>query len=190
MADRIIENRVFEKLDPSEKKLNLTEYDGCTFNRCNFLNSDLSHSIFLECTFNDCDLSMSQLKNTSLKDVTFKNCKLLGLDFSDCNQFLLQLSFTDCNLNLALFYQLKLKGTKFKNCSLHEADFTETDLTSSVFDNCDFTRAVFGNTVLEKSDLRTSYNYSIDPEINRIKKAKFSVHGAIGLLDRYDIHIE
>ena len=190
MADKIIENQVFEKLDCSEKILDIAEYDNCTFNGCNFLNSDLSHSVFLECTFKDCDLSMAQLKNTAIKDVAFKNCKLLGLDFSDCNQFLLQLSFEDCNLNLALFYQLKLKATKFKNCSLHEVDFTETELTSSTFDNCDFQRAIFGNTILEKSDLRTSYNYSIDPEINRIKKAKFSTTGIAGLLDRYDILIE
>lgn len=46
------------------------------------------------------------------------------------------------------------------------------------------------NTILEKSDFQTSYNYSIDPEINRIKKAKFSFQGAVGLLDKYDIEVE
>jgi hypothetical protein len=50
--------------------------------------------------------------------------------------------------------------------------------------------ATFENTILEKADLRTSYNYLIDPEINRIKKAKFSKEGIVGLLHRYDIEIE
>ena len=69
-------------------------------------------------------------------------------------------------------------------------DFTEADLTNSVFDNCDLAGAKFEKTILEKADLRTSHNYSIDPEINKIKKAKFSVHGITGLLDKYDIEIE
>jgi len=30
----------------------------------------------------------------------------------------------------------------------------------------------------------------IDPEVNRIKKAKFSVSGVPGLLNKYDIEIE
>jgi len=63
-------------------------------------------------------------------------------------------------------------------------------LTSSVFDNCNLLQAVFDRTILEKADLRNSYNYSIDPEINRIKKARFSILGISGLLDKYDIDIE
>jgi hypothetical protein len=43
---------------------------------------------------------------------------------------------------------------------------------------------------LERTDFRTSYNYSIDPEINRISKAKFSINGVVGLLGKYNIEIE
>jgi len=32
-------------------------------------------------------------------------------------------------------------------------------------------------------------NYSIDPEKNKIKKARFSTAGIAGLLDKYDIEI-
>jgi uncharacterized protein YjbI with pentapeptide repeats len=69
-------------------------------------------------------------------------------------------------------------------------DFTETDLTESLFENCDLARATFANTMLEKTDFCTAYNYSIDPDLNRIKKAKFSTAGIAGLLDKYDILIE
>jgi len=72
---------------------------------------------------------------------------------------------------------------------MQEIDLTECDLTSAVFDNCDLTRATFHNTILEKADLRSAYDYSIDPENNRIKKAKFSVTGLPGLLDKYGIEI-
>ncbi len=57
--------------------------------------------------------------------------------------------------------------------------FAEADLTSAVFDNCNLTQAIFDRTTLEKADSRTSYNYSIDPEINQINKAKFSVLSVI-----------
>jgi fluoroquinolone resistance protein len=85
---------------------------------------------------------------------------------------------------------MNLKKIQFKNSTLHEVDFTETDLSSAVFHNCDLARATFENAILEKADLRTSFNYSIDPELNRIKKAKFSIPAVIGLLDKYDIEVE
>ncbi len=68
-------------------------------------------------------------------------------------------------------------------------DFTACDLTDSSFHQCDLTRATFDRTILEKADFRTSYNYTLDPEANRIKKAKFSVAGVSGLLQKYDIVI-
>jgi uncharacterized protein YjbI with pentapeptide repeats len=85
---------------------------------------------------------------------------------------------------------LKLKKTRFKNSDLSEVDFTEADLTNSLFENCDLDGTRFERTILEKADLRSSRNYSIDPEINKIKKAKFSIHDIAGLLDKYDIEIE
>jgi uncharacterized protein YjbI with pentapeptide repeats len=79
---------------------------------------------------------------------------------------------------------------KWANSSLHELDFSEADLSTAVFEACDLQRSIFAGTNLEKADLRTSYNYSIDPERNRLKKAKFSLPGVIGLLDKHDIQID
>ncbi|HKO82951.1 MAG TPA: pentapeptide repeat-containing protein, partial [Chitinophagaceae bacterium] len=116
--------------------------------------------------------------------------KMLGLRFDNCSEFGLAFSFDTCSLNHSSFYQTKIKKTGFRNSQLQEVDFTECDLSQSVFDNCDFTNAKFENTLLEKADFRTSFNYSIDPEINKIKKAKFSLPGVTGLLNKYDIEIE
>ena len=91
---------------------------------------------------------------------------------------------------MSSFFKLKIKKTKFKDSTLHEVDFTETDLTEAVFDNCDLKRATFEHTNLEKADFRNAFNYSIDLEQNRIKKAKFSKTGIVGLLGKYDIVIE
>ena len=43
---------------------------------------------------------------------------------------------------------------------------------------------------LEGVDFRSSFNYSIDPSLNRIKKARFAISGLPGLLDKFDIEIE
>jgi fluoroquinolone resistance protein len=49
--------------------------------------------------------------------------------------------------------------------------------------------SVFDRTNLEKADFRSAGNYSIDPTTNKIKKARFSLDGVAGLLDKYDIEI-
>jgi hypothetical protein len=41
----------------------------------------------------------------------------------------------------------------------------------------------------EKADLYSSYHYSINPEKNRIRKARFSKAEIAGLLNQYDIEI-
>ncbi|HEX6181043.1 MAG TPA: pentapeptide repeat-containing protein, partial [Chitinophagaceae bacterium] len=64
------------------------------------------------------------------------------------------------------------------------------DLTSAIFDNCDLSKTTFDNTILEKTDFRTSHNYSIDPDINKIRKARFSYPGVLGLLGKYDIDVD
>jgi uncharacterized protein YjbI with pentapeptide repeats len=98
--------------------------------------------------------------------------------------------FEDCLLNDSSFYKLKLKKTSFKNCVLHYVDFTECDLTNAIFHNCDLKDATFDRTIMEKADFRTAFNYSIDPQSNKIKKAKFSLPAVTGLLDKLDIQID
>lgn len=115
---------------------------------------------------------------------------MLGLRFDTCNDFGFSVSFEDCQLNYTSFFKTKIKKTSFNNCQLLEVDFVEADLTSAVFDNCNLLLAVFENTILEKADFRTSHGYIINPEINRIKKARFSIWGIPGLLNQYDIDIE
>ena len=68
--------------------------------------------------------------------------------------------------------KLKIRKTTFKNCNLQEVDFTETDLTGSTLHNCDLYKATFMNSNIENVDFRTSFNYTLDPELNKIKKGQ------------------
>lgn len=184
------ENYFFEKrlegLNDPEKG----EYEACTFVNCNFSSGDLFSIIFVDCMFDNCDVSNANISNAAFRDVKFKNCKMLGLNFESSNEFMFSVDFENCQMDHSIFFKRQLKKTIFKNCSLKSVDFGEADLTEALFDECDLTRAMFENALLLKTDFRSSFNYSIDPEQNRIKKAKFSKEGIVGLLDKYDIDIE
>lgn len=169
--------------------LSRDEYEECTFRGCDLSGKDLSGYRFIDCTFEQCNLSNAHLAKTVFNNTSFAECKLLGLRFADCSPFGITLSFAGCKLDHASFYSLKIPGTKFRDCDLHEADFSATDLSSAVFADCDLTGAIFDSTNIEKADLRSARNYTIDPDNNRIKKAKFAVPAVTGLLAKYNIEI-
>jgi len=177
-------------IDFSLNKMPENEYDSVKFINCNFSKCDLANIRFVECFFDNCDFSLGKLNNTAFVDAKYKNCKLLGLDFARCKDFLLSFSFENCTLDYASFFKKKIKKTLFKNCSIKEVDFSETDLTESKFLDCDLTMSVFQQSVIEKVDFRTAYNYGIDLELNKVKGAKFSNAGTAGLLLKYKIIIE
>lgn len=179
----------FKQINFYDEKPEPGEYENCIFSECDFSNTDISELNFIDCEFKICNLSMAKMDNTIFNEVVFKDCKMLGMQFENCNDLLLFISFYNCTLDHSSFHGLNLKTTLFKNCKLHNADFTGTGLFKSVFENCDLQNAVFINANLQKSDFRQSYNYIIDPEINRIQKAKFDLPGVFGLLAKYDISI-
>lgn len=184
------ENEDFLEIDYSDTPLPKGNYENCVFSNCHFAHSDLSDIKFLECTFKECDLSMANLHQTAFREVSFQNCKMLGLQFQDCNTLALALRFEECILNLSSFFGLDLKNTLFKSCLLQEVDLAQADLEAAIFEKCDLSNALFEGTNLKKADLRTAYNYIIDPELNRIKGARFSMDGLMGLLAKYDIEVE
>jgi fluoroquinolone resistance protein len=184
------QDRIFVGAELNAAQLAKAEFEQCTFRNCSWPGADLSDARFTDCSFEQCDLSTSRVKNTGFRSVRFTGCKLLGVQFESCAPFLLAMRFAHCRLDLASFRGLKLKGTVFQDCTLREADLIGTDLNSATFEDCDLAGALFEHTNLEAADLRTASNYLIDPEQNRIKGARFSIHGLPGLLARYAITVE
>jgi hypothetical protein len=90
-------------------------------------------------------------------------------------------------VDFSKFYTLKIKGTTFLDCSIIAVDFMNTDLTEVLFDNCDLYRTEFAKANLNKANLKTSYNYTIDPTKTKIKKATFALENLKGLLFKHDI---
>lgn len=112
---------------------------------------------------------------------------MLGLQFDECNGFGLSFSFEACALNHCSFYKTNIPKTVFSGCQLKEVDFTQADLTQASFDDSDLSRTTFNKTDLTKAKFQTAINFSIDPTLNNIKKAKFSLTNIQGLVDCFGI---
>ena len=93
-------------------------------------------------------------------------------------------------INHGTFIGLELKAIQIKNCIAHEVDFREADLSKANFEGTDLSGSLFNNTNLTEADLGQARNYQIDPGMNILKQAKFSLPEAMGLLYSMDIVIE
>jgi uncharacterized protein YjbI with pentapeptide repeats len=179
----------FNNLNFSNSRVDAGDYESCRFVNCDLSGADLSDSAFIDCEFSGCNLSLARLIQTSFRNTRFTQCRMLGLRFEDCNGFMISFTFSECMVELCSFNGLTLKNCIFKNSRIIETDFTGTDLSGALFHNCDLDRSIFFRTNLESADFKDSVNYLIDPENNKIKRARFSISGITGLLNKYDIDI-
>lgn len=189
MQEQFHDNKVFEDVVFPGGNAVKREFEKCTFKNCNLSGCDFSNSIFNECIFSGCNLAGIKLKGTSVQDVSFKNCKVIGVNFSECKDFMFSVGFENSVLNYAVFSGKKMAKTKFLKTSLKDVDFSGAELMSAVFKECDMLGAVFNRTFLQKADFTEAYNYAIDPELNMLKGAMFALDGLPGLLTKYDIDI-
>jgi len=180
-------NLRFDKSPFPVKGTKETQFEDCTFKNCDFTGVNFAGCDFIDTTFEDCNLSMVKFGYIGLDKVHFIGCKLVGADFTTVKDFLFNVKFSNCILDYAAFMKKKNRKCRFENCSLKGADFSEADLTESIFEQCDLSAAVFMNTVLNGVNFKTSFNFTIDPERNVLRKAKFSPDGLAGLLTKYGI---
>ncbi len=165
------------------------EYENCQFKNCDFQSLDFSKFIFIDCTFVNCNLTMVKTDNLALRDIVFEGSKLMGFRFDLCNTLGLSVSFTSCVVDHSSFFGVKVKKTRFKDSSLQSVDFTGADATEVVFENCNLADAHFERTQLVKADFRKAYNFTIDPEINVMKKARFLSQDLGRLLTKYGLDV-
>lgn len=174
----------------SDQEVNFKEFENCTFTHCNFSQCAFMAVTFIDCTFNDCIFNNTKVNHVAFRTVFFNLCQIKDVNFAMVDKLIFEIHFTNCILDFSKFYGLKMKRTSFTNCSLIAVDFMATDLTEVVFDTCDLYRAEFGKAIANKTDFRTSTNYTIDPEKTKLKKAAFSLNGLKGLLSKHDIIVE
>lgn len=174
----------------SNSELRDAIFDGCNFSNCSFEGVRLDHTEFIGCHFSNCNFTGSLVINTALKEVKFDTCKLLGFDFSACSDFLFRAGFDNCLLDNALFNRKNLKNTGFKNSSVREADFNAVELSNASFAGSDLAYSRFENCLLAGCDFRNTQNLRLDPDLNRVKGALFTLAELPGLLEKYKLKIE
>jgi fluoroquinolone resistance protein len=183
-----INYKTIEKIDFTHSIEKETDFEAIEFKQCTF--SSLSGMNFTDCLFNSCNLSNLSVSNTKMQDVKFKDCKIIGVNFYEVKEFGFSINFEGCVIDYASFSNKKMNVSVFKNCKIHGVNFTMTDLSRSSIEHCDLTDSIFSGTNLSGMDLTTIYNFSINPTLNNIKKARFSSNSLSGLLSAFDIIIE
>lgn len=182
------ENKTYKDLDFRVIELD-EEYYRCTFEHCDFTEILFQKINFEECKFVACNFSLCKSNGTSWNKVSFEQCKLTGANFSHANKFTFNAKFAECLMQFASFQGLNLQGFQFAKCQLAEADFTTCNLKKAQFIDCNLDRSIISHCNLEETDFSTAFNFIINPNDNRMKKAKFSLQNLPGLVAVFDVKI-
>jgi uncharacterized protein YjbI with pentapeptide repeats len=111
---------------------------------------------------------------------------MLGVDWTTA-ALPLSLALLESTVNHSTFVGLGLQKMELVECTAHEVDFTRTNLTRANLTTTDFLGCRFADTNLSYADLTKATNDAINPTINRLKKAVFSLPEAVSLLSPFDI---
>lgn len=190
LLDEVFEELKLEKKSFAGDDLSRKEFFDCQFVECDFSESDMSHTIFEDCTFTRCNLSLVKLNNARLRGIKFVETKLLGLDFAKCDRFILEFECHKSIIKNCSFREMNIQKTKFAGCDILDCDFIESNLVSSDFSEANLRGTTFLKSNLEKCDFSNAYDYIINPNDNKVKKAVFTLPEAMGLLKGFNIVIK
>lgn len=190
MDGHLHQDKTFEKISVIGQSILDREFENCIFKLCDFSEANLAGTRFTDCTFIGCNLSNVKLNKVRLATVKFSDCKMLGIVFSDTDDFSFSVTFEKCILDYSSFMNKKMQNSKFINTSIKDSNFANANLSKSLFNNCNLEGTLFNGSNLTEVNFSNAYGFSIDPELNKINKATFSMQGAITLLDKYKLKIE
>jgi len=186
-------SQLFKDIDWSEKAIEATEFDNCTFIGCNFSNTQFLKCKFHECHFINCNLSLIKVAKCSFFDTLFEECKAIGINWTNAAWPNIKLNcplrFTKCILNDSSFLGLSLQEMSMVECKAHDVDFRDADFTQADFSHTDFTHSLFSKTILKEANFSEAINYDINIFQNDVKRAKFTLPEAMSLLQHLDIEL-
>lgn len=183
----------FNKLDLSSKKIYSKKFDSCTFDGCNFSETTFSKCNFVDCCFVRCNLSIACMEDSLFSEVIFNECKAIGIDWGKASwpriALFSPIKFYKCIINDSSFFGLSLEQIVLEKCKAHNVDFREGNFREANFIYTDLSKSMFNKTNLIGANFINAINYNIDIYLNEIKKAKFSRHEAVRLLDSIGIEL-
>jgi fluoroquinolone resistance protein len=179
-------DQVFTNIVYRSKRIDFKEFYDCVFENCTFHEVDFSGCRFVNCTFDGCDISLAKVHNASYRSTTFKNSKMIGIDWSVASSPLMA-DFFDCDISYSSFAHVDFTKRKIIRCKAQEVYFWEANLTQANLSETDFENSQFKECNLTQADFSTARNYAINPSLNTLKEAKFSLPEAVSLLYLLDI---
>lgn len=167
------------------------EFFDCVFKDCSFVDSVFKKCRFVNCDFQRCDLSLTKVPENIFSSTRFENSKIIGVNWTQAEWPAAILGkpirFYKSTLNHSTFIGLSLVGIQVKDCVVVDVDFREADLSKADFSGSDLSESLFIHTNLSGANLSQARNYFIDPGLNELKGAKFSLPEAMSLLYNMDI---
>lgn len=196
IPDDFYENHTFKGLTIDRSEVNGVTFLGCTFVNCFFQEILFKACRFQDCEFINCDLSLAQVDESTFANTTFEQSKLIGVNWvkaswgrSEIQPLLKSVDFMNCVLNYATFMGLSLEKIILRKCTARDVDFSDANLSKADCRFSDFTNSHFRHTNLSEADFRGASNYFIQPQLNTLKKTRFSLPEAMTLLYNLDIEI-
>ncbi len=183
----------FKRLICRNQILTRQKFDASTFEHGSFQETVFHGCRFNDCTFTDCDLRLARVPGSSFRNVIFERSNVTGINWADGSWaksgLLNSIGFRDCDVSYATFIGLDLKKLVMTRCIAKDVDFSDANLTQASCAETDFFESRFVHTNLTEADFTHARNYAIDPSLNILKKAKFSLPEAIALLRGLNIEL-
>jgi fluoroquinolone resistance protein len=168
------------------------EFSACTFIKCSFNETVFQDCRFRDCTFKGCDLSLVSLKGCSFTNTRFEDSQLISINWTETTwatgkTIFKPVDFWGCVINYSTFMGLDLKKVTLSKCIARDVSFEEANLTQADCRFTDFLNSRFIRTDLTEADFTGAKNYTIAPNLNTLKKTRFSLPEAMSLLYNLDI---
>lgn len=188
-----VSEETFEGLTMEGGEVAGSEFRECSFVRCALREVAFRACAFDDCSFVECDLSLVKLPHSTFAACRLDDCKIIGVNWTEARWPKARLwepvRFHRCVLDHSTFMGLGMKGIRMTRCTAKDVDFRETDLSGADFSGTELSGSLFASTDLTEADLSGASGYSIDPAVNKLKGAKFSLPEALALLSGLGIEL-
>jgi fluoroquinolone resistance protein len=173
-------------------QLNIADhtFENCKFSSCHFQNMAMPGATFRSCVFEKCEFVLSKMSDVTLSDTIFESCKIMGVNFSECNNFAFSAEYHNCSIDNSMFFSMDFRKGKFLKCRLVDTDLSDCDFSEADFSDTIFKHVTIHNCNFEKADFRSAQGYAINAATNQVHNARFSLPEAQSFLSFLGIKLE
>lgn len=212
LTDAQFPNINFTSVNFGYTRLIRTNFSKCTFNYVSLAKCRMRKTIFKECKMQcvsmhnadiaKCNFSEVNISNSILSGIEYKQCDFSKGKFDNCRLTNSSLAGNDlqkitiirswlnkANLSQANLTEAKIINTHCDNAVCEDTIFIRAHITGLYFKSCNFTRAKFDTSIIERADMRRALldEASFDKTklgLASIEDADTLFKGAILVLDR------